>query len=104
MSAPSTATTPITRKAVHLNDEAPLELIEFEPSSSFSSSSTRPIENGHRSLIREVGSNVVDSNETVSLDGNLEGKQFLRLSVGTSVNGMCKIFKCKQSQGVPAVH
>ena len=48
------------------DDEAPLELIEFEPSSSSSSSSTRPIENGHRSLIREVGSNV-DSNETVSL-------------------------------------
>jgi hypothetical protein len=51
------------------DDEAPLELIEFEPSSSSSSSSsssTRPIENGHRPLIREVGSNV-DSNETVSL-------------------------------------
>ena len=78
------------------DDEAPLEMIEFEPSSS-SSSSTRTIENGHRPMIGEVGSNV-DSNETVSLDGNLEGKQFLRLSVDTSVNGICKIFKCKAKE------
>jgi hypothetical protein len=40
----------------------------------------------------------VDSNETVALDGNLEGKQFLRLSVDISVNGICKIFKCKAKE------
>jgi hypothetical protein len=40
----------------------------------------------------------VDSNETVSLNGNLEGKQFLRLSVDTSVYGICKIFKCKAKE------